>query len=438
MTKLQREDFMKKITTFILVLALLVGVTSMVSAEVTLRHWDWHQPRMNLKLEYIEEYEEMNPDVTIDTQVIGWDDYWTKLMSGIAGGDVPDIAQFHNSQTNAFLNHLEAFPNELFDYDQYKQDIVNFEAAYLFDGKFHFYPVGMMSGLIFYNKDIWSEAGYTESDIPRTWEEFNQIAKDLTKYDDNGDIQTAGFVPNGILGVYWLDLHYQLGGNLYGENAETVNWNNEAGVEALSFIEKMIFEDKVTEPGFLAFNEAMGTGHAGMVYSWSWLGGELNNNYPDLNWGVFRLPTFDGSLAPGPVARNNHETGMAVMKSSDQENKDEAFKFLKWLYEDTDYLVEANLILGTAPANVNLLEDPRIKNNKLISAIAEQVPYTNIPGESPHGVENNYGLGMLEELLFFGSSAEQALETAEFEANQVLEENPVEWYVEDLYTPPAE
>jgi len=45
---------------------------------------------------------------------------------------------------------------------------------------------------------------------------------------------------------------------------------------------------------------------------------------------------------------------------------------------------------------------------------------------------------MLEELLFFGSSAEQALETAEFEANQVLEENPVEWYVEDLYTPPAE
>lgn len=427
-----------KLFTVTLVFLVVLGLSVSAGAQITLRHWDWHQPRMNLKIKYMEEYEKLNPDVKFETQVISWEDYWTRLMSGVAGGDVPDIAQFHNSQTQAFLNHLEAFPADLFDYDRYREEVINFEAAYLFDGAFYFYPVGIMSGLIFYNTDYWAEAGLTEADIPTTWEEFRALAKKLTKYDEAGDIQVAGFVPNGILGVFWLDLHYQLGGKLYGEGAKTVAWNNEAGIKALEFIEQLIFEDRVTEVGFLGFSEAMGTGHAAMVYSWSWLGGELNNNYPDLNWSVFRLPTFDGKLAPGPVARNNHETGMAVMKAARPEHKRAAFEFLKWLYEETDYLVEVNLILGTAPSNRTLLDDPRIVSNPLIAAIAEQVPYTNIPGEIPYEVESSYGLGMLEDLLFFGYSAADALALAEAEANSVLQERPVKWYVENLYVPAAE
>ena len=126
----------------------------------------------------------------------------------------------------------------------------------------------------------------------------------------------------------------------------------------LEFIETLIFEDRVTEPGFLSFTEAMGTGHAAMVYSWSWLGGELNNNYRTSTGASLDCPPSMGKLAPGPIARNNHETGMAVMKSARPEAKDAAFRFLKWLYEETDYLVEVNLILGTAPSNRNLLDDP--------------------------------------------------------------------------------
>jgi ABC-type glycerol-3-phosphate transport system substrate-binding protein len=126
------------------------------------------------------------------------------------------------------------------------------------------------------------------------------------------------------------------------------------------------------------------------------------------------------------------------MKSARPEAKDAAFRFLKWLYEETDYLVEVNLILGTAPSNRNLLDDPRIVSHPLISAVAEQVPYTNIPGEIPYEVESSYGLGMLQDLLFFGYSAAEALELAEAEANNVLKERPVKWYVEDLYVPVAE
>jgi len=420
-----------------LVMLLLLGFTILASAQVTLRHWDWHQPRMDIKLGYMEEYKEINPGVEFDTQVVGWEDYWTRLMSGVAGGDVPDIAQFHNAYTMDFLNHLVPYPQDLYSVENMKEDFVNFEAAYMFDGEFYFYPVGVMSGLIFYNKDMWAEAGYTEADIPTSWDDFTVIAKDLTKYDNNGDVEIAGFAFNGFLGEMWVDLNYQKGGTFYNDGAESVNWNTEAGIEALQLLEGMLNEDRVTQAGFLGGNEALGTGNAAMAYCWSWLSGQLDGEYPDINYGAFRLPTFDGKLAPGPIARNNGETGMAVMASSDEKQL-ASFEFLKWLYEETDYLVDLNLVLGTAPARKDLLNNPRITANPIIAALAEQIPYTNIPGEIPGDIEQGGGLRTIADLIFYGASSEEALATAEEEANNVLKERPVLWYVEDLYVPVKE
>ena len=73
-----------RFVTFTLVLMLVSGLTLAANAEVTLRHWDWHQPRINLKLKY-GRVRKLNPGVTFETQVSGWDDYWTRLMSGVAG-----------------------------------------------------------------------------------------------------------------------------------------------------------------------------------------------------------------------------------------------------------------------------------------------------------------------------------------------------------------
>lgn len=429
---------MKRALVIIAVISLLSLSTVGPAVAQTITMWDWHQPRMDLKIEYVKQYAELHPELKFETQIIGWEDYWTKLMSGLAGRNVPDIASFHNSQTMVFLNHLEPYPEDLFSLEYMRENIVNFEAGYLFNDNFYFYPVGIMSGLIFYNTDLWTEAGLTETDIPQTWDEFAVLAKKLTKYDDKGYVDVAGFVPNGILGVFWLDLNYQKGGTLYTAGGTSTNWTAEPGLEALQYLEDLIWEDKVTEPGFLTFTEAMGNGNAAMVYSWSWLSGWLDTSYPNINYGTFPLPTFDGTRIPGPVARNNHETGMAVMAAAPEANKQAAFEFLKWLYEETDYLVRINLVLGTAPANKTLLDDPRITGDPTISTIAAQAPYTILPGEIPAGIENTGGLVTIEDMLFMGVPAEEALAVANEEAQYVLTERPIQWYAEDLYTPVAD
>ncbi len=422
---------------FTLIIILIIGTTVTGFAE-KLTLWDWHQPRMNLTQEYIDQYIQENPGVDFEYQIIGWEDYWTKLMAGLAGGNVPDIASFHNSQTMVFLNHLEPYPEDRFPMDEMKEKYINFEGGFVFDDNFYFYPVGIMSGLIFYNKVMWENAGLTEADIPKTWDEFADLAKELTLYDGNGNVRVAGFAPNGILGVFWADLNYQKGGFLFNEDGTATVWNEEAGIEALEYVEKLINDYKVTEPGFLSFTEAMGTESAAMVYSWSWMKGWLDTNYPDLKYGVFRLPTFDGKLAPGPVARNNHETGFAVMKGAPSANKKEAFKFLEWLFEETDYSVRLNLVLGTAPANKDLLDDPRIKNDPVISELAQQVPYTIIPGELPGAIEVDGGLATIADLIFNGVPAEQTIKIANQEATEILQERPLKWLVERSYSPMTE
>ncbi len=430
---------MKKLSIVTLVLFLLIVSAGAVFAKTTLSLWDWHLPRMELTQEYIEQYQKENPGVEFETQLVGWNDYFIRLMAGLAGGDVPDIASFHNSQAMAFKNHLQPYPKDLFPLDVMRENIINFDAAYVLDGdNFYFYPVGIMSGLIFYNKDMWAKAGYTDADIPKTWDEFADIAENLTQHTSNGNVNIAGFALNGILGVFWLDLNYQKGGTLYSEDGKATNWNSKPGQEALQYVDKLVNEMRVTEPGFLDFTEALGTESAAMVYSWSWLSGWMDTNYPEVDYGVFSLPTFDGKLTPGPIARNNHEIGMAVMKAAPENNKAEAFTFLKWLYEDTDYLVRVNLVLGTAPANKNLLDDPRIQGNPVIATIAQQVPYTIMPGEIPAGVEVDGGLATIRDMIFNGASVEQALKIANDEATKELRETPLKWYAEDLYVPITE
>ena len=426
----------KSIVFFVFLAVFLFSVSSLVFA-VDLTLWDWHAPRMKLTEKYILQYEKLNPDVKIETQTMGWDDYWKKLMAGLAARRVPDIAQFHNSKTTVFLNQLEPYPQDKFSLDYLKKNVINFESGYLFSDNLYFYPVGAMSSLIFYNQNIWQEAGLTDQDIPKTWEQLARVAKKLTQYHDNGEVKVAGLALNGALGLLWTDLNYQKGGYLYNEEGNATAWNTEAGLAALNFLRQLVFEDKVTEPGFLNYTEAMGTESAAMVYSWSWMRGFLDDNYPDLNYGVFPLPTFEGKMAPGPIARNNHETGFTVLKPAPAANKKAAWEFLDWLYHDTDYLIESCLSLALAPADKNLWIDPRIQSDKIINTLVKAIPYTVLPGEFPAALEITGGLKTIEELTFNGFSVDDTLQRAEQEASSVLQNRPLKWYVEREYQGPS-
>ena len=48
--------------------------------------------------------------------------------------------------------------------------------AHVIDGEVYYVDYGLMSGVIYYNTDMWEAAGLTEADIPQTWDELREAA----------------------------------------------------------------------------------------------------------------------------------------------------------------------------------------------------------------------------------------------------------------------
>ncbi|MCQ4928215.1 extracellular solute-binding protein, partial [Veillonella parvula] len=53
-------------------------------------------------------------------------------------------------------------------------------SAHVIDVKVYYIDYGMMTGSVYYNKEMWKEAGLTDDDIPKTWDEMIEVAKKLT------------------------------------------------------------------------------------------------------------------------------------------------------------------------------------------------------------------------------------------------------------------
>src|SRR5512139_3644522 len=75
--------------------AVLLGSTSRFAlADTRLRFIWWGNPDRDKRTrDVVSLYQKKNAGVTIDAETYGWNDYWTKLATQAAGGNLPDAIQ---------------------------------------------------------------------------------------------------------------------------------------------------------------------------------------------------------------------------------------------------------------------------------------------------------------------------------------------------------
>ena len=64
-------------------------------------------------------------------------------------------------------------------------------SAHVIDGKVYYIDYGIMTGSVYYNKDMWEAAGLTDADYPKTWDEMREVAKKLTIKEGNSFVQAG-------------------------------------------------------------------------------------------------------------------------------------------------------------------------------------------------------------------------------------------------------
>lgn len=353
--------------------------------KITLEYWTWSDKGVDPVYNEIKRYEKLFPNVTIKTQLVAWDDYWTKLPLALRGNNGPAIFNVHNSHDDLIRPYAA-------DYDIPLSTLVKdypTASVHAVNGKVKYIDSVINTGNIYYNKDMWAAAGLTDKDIPKTWDQFIQVAQKLTKRD--GDkITQAGFNFNGdCYSAIFEGLNYQKGELLFKNGGKTANFNNAITRQNMQFLKDMYDKYHVGSADFgNSYSDSFGRGQTAMVYAWGWLAGTMADKYPNIKYGVFPTPTFS-TKTPFAYDRYNGESTPGVNAHQSKEQQAVAQDFIKFILADDTYIRNAVKGLNSFPAKKSLQNDKQILENPVMSAIRSHINRLIWPGPSPATIETN-------------------------------------------------
>lgn len=131
--------------------------------------------------ELIEKFEEEHPDIKVNTQNAPYQQFFQKLDTQIAGGTAPDVWLSDGVFVQKYAERgaakdLTEWINEDLNKDEYYGLDFNKDA----DGKYWGVPQGIQIGALFYNKDMFDQAGVDYPDENWTWEDLKEAGAKLT------------------------------------------------------------------------------------------------------------------------------------------------------------------------------------------------------------------------------------------------------------------
>lgn len=354
-----------------------------------------------------EEYEKIHPNVTIHIINNPWDGFWTKLPLALQKGeDGPTLFNVHNSYQHLLLNYMEPYD---IDCEDLEEDFFTAKSHEI-DGKIYYMDFGIMTGAIYYNKDMWAAAGLTEDDIPKTWDEFREVAEKLTIFEDGKMVQ-AGFNYNGEFENLMQGVPYQFGDTIFDESGTVPQLTNDGRIETAQMLLDFYNVDHVGDKDFGTDSaQSFGQGQSAMVYKWGHFYGYMETNYPDINYGTFEIPAATDD--PFAYDRYNGESTPGINKNATPEQKEVAQDFIRFYLANQEKQKELCMNYSLIPSNNALRDDKELLNNPAIEAASEHIDNYIWPGAMPATIGDNLKIAC-ENMLYNDTPVEEALQDAE-------------------------
>ncbi len=217
-----------------------------------------NEGHVKVRDKWAQEFSEQNPGVTVQHQPTANADYNTKVQTLFAAGTPPDIYRYLQEITPIITVSQKALHLQLDDYiaaDDY--DLSDFRPdaikLYQWDGKTFALPRDYGNQNLFYNVDIFEEAGVEPP--PVDWEEtsftfevFLDMLQRLVKREGDRVTQWGFLVNRGQRP--WASWVYSNGGALVHKDETGIATDSamadEATVEALQFLQDLMYKHEVS------------------------------------------------------------------------------------------------------------------------------------------------------------------------------------------------
>lgn len=358
-----------KILRSLLVLALLLGAvgglaTTSAQDQVTITWWhiDTAESQAAVWQGLADEYMAAHPNVNIEITILENEAFKDRLVTVMQAGDPPDL--FRSWGGGVLWQFAEAglTRNIAPELEGEWKDSFSAKAAlelYGKDGEYYGVPYTWGAVGIFYNKDLFEQAGLDPENPPTTWDEFLGAVQAL---------KDAGITPIAIGQrdrwpghFWWVYLAIRIGGEeafLKAYNREG-SFADEPFVQAGEYLQQLVALKPFAE-GFLSLTYGdsqtqMVNQEAAMELMGQWAPGAYAGNNAELaaqlNLGWMPFPMIEGG-AGNPDDVLGGGDGYAVGANAE----DEAVDFLRFLTSVENQRMLANSALNTVPT-VGAAED---------------------------------------------------------------------------------
>lgn len=257
-----------------------------------------------------------------------------KLPAAVAGGAPPAVAKVDRFRVGSFASAGLIQPID----DLIARDSYHFNEHYpatreetIYNGRTYAIPWNTDNRAMYYHIGLFEEAGLDINNPPRTWEEVEEAARRIDRWEPDGRLRQVGMVPHwgNWYFVAWL---WAAGGDLLDETNRKVIWNSEEGVKALQWMKDRI--DYYGGIGALdAFNGSFPSGafmgeRIGMHMEGSWNLGNLKDAGIQQNFLVANPPRPAG-LEDTPMTWSGG-FALAIPAGVTGPERDAAWEFIKF------------------------------------------------------------------------------------------------------------
>jgi sn-glycerol 3-phosphate transport system substrate-binding protein len=374
------------------------------------------------------DFEKENPGIKVKPVYTGsYQDTIAKTLTALKGGEPPHFAVILSTDMYTLIDEEAVVPYEdLAKTDSDKAWLKSFFPGFMENsqtgGKTWGIPFQRSTVVLYWNKELFKEAGLDPNKPPATWAELLDYAKKLTKKGPTGNVTQWGIqVPSSGF-PYWLFQGFTTQNDVRLMNATGTEtyYDKPAVIEALQFWVDLSRKHQVHPPGIVEWGTTpKDFFEKKIAMMWTTTGNLTNvRNNAKFDFGVAMLPA--SKRRGSPTGGGN----FYIFKKSTPAEREAAFRFAKWATQperaaqwgiDTGYVAVTPAAWETAKMKQYVAGFPAaaVARDQLPHAVAELSTHEN------QRVTRALDDG-LQAALTGTKTPEQAMKDAQREAERIL------------------
>jgi sn-glycerol 3-phosphate transport system substrate-binding protein len=374
------------------------------------------------------DFEKENPGIKVKPIYSGtYQDTITKALTAVKSGEPPVTSILLSTDMFTLIDEEAIVPfDELIKTSEDQAWLKSFYPAFMENsqtgGKTWGIPFQRSTIVLYWNKDMFKEAGLDPNRAPANWKEMAEYAQKLTRRDASGKVAQWGLqIPSSGF-PYWLFQAFAIenGVNLMNAAGTETYYDKPEVIEALAYWVDLVRKNKVHPEGIVEWGTTpRDFFEKKMAMMWTTTGNLTNvKDNAKFDFGVAMLPA--GKQRGSPTGGGN----FYLFKKSTPAQQQAAFRFIKWI-TTPERAAQWGIDTGYVAVRADAWETPVMKQYVAgfpAAAVArDQLPYAKAELSTHDNQRVTKALNDgLQAALTGTKTPEQAMKDAQREAERLL------------------